>query len=65
MSSSVKLVATRLEHANEYLVLRRYGHLLPGVDRAVTDLLSDRLRRVREEAHGTRMAHEAAGEMPA
>ena len=26
----IQLVAARLGYANEYLVLRRYGHLLPG-----------------------------------
>ena len=49
-TKDVKLVAARLGHANEYLVLRRYGHLLPGVDREATDLLSATLDRVRREA---------------
>jgi hypothetical protein len=39
-TKDIKLVAARLGHANEYLVLRRYGHLLPGVDREATELLS-------------------------
>ncbi|MGH7867237.1 MAG: site-specific integrase, partial [Candidatus Dormibacteraceae bacterium] len=30
-TKDVKLVATRLGHANETMVLRTYGHLLPGV----------------------------------
>lgn len=36
-TKDVKLVATRLAHANEYLVARTYGHLMPGVDRAAID----------------------------
>lgn len=32
-TKDLKLVATRLGHANDMLVLRTYGHLLPGVDR--------------------------------
>lgn len=29
-TKDIKLVASRLGHSNEYLVLRRYGHLVPG-----------------------------------
>jgi hypothetical protein len=38
-----------------------YGHVLPGVDREATELLSEAIRRA-GEAHGTRMAHGGDGE---
>ena len=49
-TKDLKLVATRLGHSNEMLVLRTYGHLLPGVDREAAARLGDLVkRRVREE----------------
>jgi hypothetical protein len=56
-TKDVNLVAARLGHANEYLVLRRYGHLLPGVDRDATDRLNEMIRRAGSGSDGTRMAH--------
>jgi len=44
-TKDLKLVATRLGHSNEVMVLRRYGHLLPGTDR-------DAARRLRELLEG-------------
>jgi integrase len=55
---SPKLVAARLGHANETLVLRTYGHLIPGQDREAADRLAETLR----DPQFTRSAHEAAGE---
>jgi integrase len=52
---SPKVVAARLGHANETLVLRTYGHLIPGMDRDAADRLAETLR----EAQFTRSAHEA------
>ncbi|MBJ7598298.1 site-specific integrase [Candidatus Nephthysia bennettiae] len=53
----LKLVAARLGHANETMVLRKYGHLLPGMDREAAERLGRLLG-----SHGTRMAHEAASD---
>jgi integrase len=44
-TKDVKLVASRLGHANELLVLRTYGHLLPGVDRLAADRLGEVVKR--------------------
>ena len=44
---SPKLVAARLGHANETLVLRTYGHLIPGQDQDAADRLAETLRDVR------------------
>ena len=44
-TKNLKLVAARLGHANEMLVLRRYGHLLPGADRQAADRLGEVVRR--------------------
>jgi integrase len=41
----LKLVATRLGHSNEVMVLRRYGHLLPGADKEAARLLGERVKR--------------------
>lgn len=49
-TKDLKLVATRLGHRDETLVLRRYGHLLPGVDRAAADRLGELVKR-RVENH--------------
>jgi len=49
----LKLVAARLGHANETMVLRRYGHLLPGMDREAAERLGRLLAP--EEAQ---LAHE-------
>jgi integrase len=40
-TKDLKLVATRLGHTSELLVLKTYGHLLPGVDRAAADRLGE------------------------
>ncbi|MDQ6772539.1 MAG: tyrosine-type recombinase/integrase, partial [Candidatus Dormibacteraeota bacterium] len=61
-TKDLKLVAARLGHANEYLVLRRYGHLLPGADREATERLSEVIRKAGLRMHGTRMAHDAGGD---
>ena len=53
-TKDIKLVASRLGHANGYLVLRRYGHLLPGFDQAATARLSELIRQARPTADGTR-----------
>ena len=44
-TKDIKLVATRLGHATETLLLRRYAHLLPGVDRAAADRLGEVVKR--------------------
>lgn len=44
-TKDLKLVATRLGHSNEMLVLRTYGHLLPGVDREAADRLGEVVKR--------------------
>ncbi len=44
-TKDLKLVATRLGHSNEMLVLRTYGHLLPGVDREAADRLGELVQR--------------------
>ena len=41
---SPKLVAARLGHANETLVLRTYGHVIPGQDQEAADRLAQMLR---------------------
>src|SRR5215831_8459703 len=41
---SPKLVAARLGHANETLVLRTYGHVIPGQDQEAADGLAQMLR---------------------
>ncbi len=51
---SPKVVAARLGHANETLVLRTYGHLIPGMDRDAADRLAETLR----DAQFTRSAHD-------
>lgn len=38
-SKDLKLVASRLGHTSEHLVLKTYQHLLPGADRAAADRL--------------------------
>jgi integrase len=55
---SPKLVAARLGHANETLVLKTYGHLIPGEDQAAADRLADTLRT----PQFTRSAHETVDE---
>lgn len=55
---SPKLVAARLGHANEVLVLKTYGHLIPGQDQEAADRLAGTLRAV----EFTRSAHEPADE---
>jgi integrase len=59
-TKDIKLVAARLGHANEYLVLRRYGHLLPGVDRDATDRLSEMIRQARLDRRGLEDRQEEA-----
>lgn len=44
---SPKVVAARLGHANETLVLRTYGHLIPGQDQDAADRLAATLREAR------------------
>ncbi len=44
-TKDLKLVAARLGHASELLVLKTYGHLLPGVDRKAADRLGEVIRR--------------------
>lgn len=44
-TKNLKLVATRLGHSNEMLVLRTYGHLLPGVDREAANRLGEVVKR--------------------
>ena len=57
-TKGIKLVAARLGHANEYLVLRRYGHLVPAeVDREAADQPRESLQRVRREARITQGSH--------
>ncbi len=51
---SPKVVAARLGHANETLVLRTYGHLIPGMDRDAADRLAETLRG----AQFTQSAHD-------
>lgn len=41
----LKLVATRLGHSNETMVLRVYGHLLPGTDREAARRLGELVKR--------------------
>lgn len=56
---SVRLVAERLGHANETLVIKTYGHVIPGQDQEAADRLAETLR---EAARFTRSAHVAVGE---
>ena len=44
-TKDLKLVAARLGHVNETLVLRTYGHLMPGADRDAADRLSQAVKR--------------------
>ncbi len=44
-TKDLKLVAARLGHASELLVLKTYGHLLPGVDREAANRLGQVVRR--------------------
>jgi integrase len=44
-TKDLKLVAARLGHSNEMLVLRTHGHLLPGVDREAAERLGDVIKR--------------------
>jgi integrase len=44
-TKDLKLVAARLGHASELLVLKTYGHLLPGVDREAADRLGEVVKR--------------------
>jgi integrase len=41
----LKLEATRLGHSNEVMVLRWYGHLLPGADKEAARLLGELVKR--------------------
>jgi len=52
---SPKLVAARLGHAHETLVLRTYGHVIPGQDQEAADRLAQMLR----DLHCTRSAQAA------
>lgn len=50
-TKDLKLVAARLGHSNEMLVLHTYGHLLPGVDREAANRLGEVVqRRVKGES---------------
>jgi integrase len=49
---SPKLIAARLGHANETLVLRTYGHLIPGQDHDAADRLAETLRHVSASSLG-------------
>jgi integrase len=44
-TKDVKLVAQRLGHANETMVLRVYGHVLPGADREAARRLGELVKR--------------------
>jgi integrase len=44
-TNDLKLVAARLGHASELLVLKTYVHLLAGVDREAADRLGQVVRR--------------------
>lgn len=44
-TKDIKLVARRLGHTNETMVLRRYQHLLPGADREAADRLGELIPR--------------------
>lgn len=44
-TKDLKFVAARLGHTGQFLVLKTYGHLLPGVDVAAADRLDDVLRQ--------------------
>ncbi|MGH7883164.1 MAG: tyrosine-type recombinase/integrase [Candidatus Dormibacteraceae bacterium] len=57
-TKDLKLVATRLGHANEMLVLKTYGHLLPGVDREAAKQLG-KVIRLRGQIHSE--TNEAGG----
>lgn len=48
-TKDLKLVAARLGHANEMLVLKTYGHLLPGLDRRLADELGSAIKRPRRQ----------------
>lgn len=48
-TKDLELVAARLGHSNEMLVLETYGHLLPGLDRRLADELGSAIKRPRRE----------------
>ena len=48
-TKDLKLVAARLGHANAMLVLKTYGHLLPGLDRRMADEPGSAIKRPRRE----------------
>lgn len=52
-TKDLKLVASRLGHTSELLVLRTYSHLLPGTDRAAADLMAEAVRREGWHTNGT------------
>jgi integrase len=57
-TKDIKLVAARLRHANEYLVLRRYGRLVAGADREAADQPRESLLEpVRRQARITQGSH--------
>ena len=57
-TKDVKLVASRLGHASELLVLKTYGHLLPGVDREAADRPGEVVKR-RAQGRAGRMTRRA------
>ncbi len=57
---SPKLVAARLGHVNESLLLKTYGHVIPGQDREAADRLADTLRSLQ----CTHSAHDAGAGGP-
>jgi integrase len=46
---SPKLVAAQLGHVNETLVLRTYGHVIPGQDQEAADRLAETLTAARDD----------------
>ncbi len=57
---SPKLIAARLGHVNETLLLKTYGHVIPGQDQEAADRLADTLRSLQ----CTRSAHDAGSGGP-
>lgn len=53
LGKSLKLIAARLGHSSETLVLTTYGHLQPADDREAAEALWEVTRRLREADDGT------------
>jgi integrase len=49
LGEHMKVISSRLGHSSIQITMDRYGHLLPGMDRAAAERLNDLFRRDGDE----------------